>query len=96
MATKPATAPQQKLFKDIFLVRFTIISVNIHERAPTLADKLVTTIAFTARELIANSLPPLKPNQPNQRKVSPKNTSAILVGLCSLKLTVLLGPTANA
>lgn len=96
MQTKPDTAPQQKPFRDIFFVLFINISVNIQLKAPTLAAKLVTTMALTALELIANSEPPLKPNQPNHKNVVPRNTSAILDGLFSLKLTVRLGPTANA
>ena len=51
IATRPLTAPQQKLFKDIFRVLFTSISVNIQLSAPTLAAKFETTIAFTALEL---------------------------------------------
>ena len=47
----PLTAPQQKPFKDIFLVLFTIISVNIQVREPTLAAKFNVTIALTALEL---------------------------------------------
>ncbi len=54
------------------------MSVIIHANPPTQADKFVTTNAFTALELIATSLPPLNPNQPNQSKAVPRKTSDML------------------
>ena len=38
----------------------------------------------------------MKLTQPNHKNAIPKKTSAILVGLWFLKLTVRLGPTAKA
>ena len=59
IATSPEIAPEQNPFRDILLVRCQIISVNIHVAPPTLAERFVTITAFTARELIENSLPPV-------------------------------------
>lgn len=47
------------------------------------------TIAFTAREFIASSEPPLKPNHPNHSNAVP---SIVFERLCGVKLGFLLFP----
>jgi hypothetical protein len=69
--------------------------VNIHVRSPNEAAILETTIALTALAFIANSLPPLKPNQPNHKRLVPKKMSETFDGLRAWS-TVFLGPTASA
>ncbi len=69
--TRAATEPEQNPFKDIFGVLWKIISVITHVRPPKQAAKFVTTNAFTALELMANSHPELKPNHPNHKSAVP-------------------------
>ena len=81
MQTKPAIAPQQNPTNDILLVLLKAISVNIHESPPNEAEMFETTNALIALEFIATSLPPLKPNQPNHKRLVPKKMSETFDGL---------------
>jgi hypothetical protein len=60
MQTKPAIAPLQNEFKEIFLRLCLIISIKTHDKPPTHADKFDTRTAFAALEFTENSLPPCK------------------------------------
>lgn len=46
--------------------------MNIQVRPPIAAARFVTIAAWTERKLAASSLPPLKPNQPNQTRQVPR------------------------
>lgn len=72
IATKPATAPEQKPTADHFLS--SLQSHSIHVSPPTLAARFVTMHAWTARRFAPSADPPLNPNHPNHRKIVPRTT----------------------
>lgn len=77
--TNPAIAPEQNPTAEN--LRSSLQSINIHTNPPVEADIWVTTRAMTARKLLDNPEPPLKPNQPSQRNAVPRTTKNVLCGL---------------
>src|SRR5512139_2047698 len=78
MATNPATAPDAAP-RTVGLPRYPH-SNSIHERAAAAVEIWVTTNADVAREPEATALPPLNPNQPNQRRAAPRSVMVRLWG----------------
>src|SRR4030067_3668432 len=79
MATSPATAPDAAP-RTVGLPRYAHWAI-IHERAAAAVEICVTTKALVAREPDATALPPLKPNQPNQRSAAPRRVMVRLWGV---------------
>src|SRR2546430_17132710 len=88
MATRPQTAPTEIPTADGF--PFRIQSISIQLTAAAAAARFVTTSAFTARVFSANSLPALKPNQPNLNPDAPSITQGKLFGRLSWRLMLYL------
>src|ERR1043166_5000656 len=78
MVARPATAPVSRPKNFGFLV--VIQSMHSHAMAAKLAARSVFKNATAVTESTRNSLPALKPYQPNQRRPVPKATRGIECG----------------
>src|SRR2546421_9313288 len=84
IVANPATAPVNKPKNFGFLV--VIQSMQNHAIAAKLAARSVLRKATAVTESTRNSLPALKPYQPNQRRPVPKATRGIECGPASATL----------
>ncbi len=85
MVANPATAPVISPMKvGFFLPVFH--SISNHVMAAKEADTSVLMKAATVMLFMSNSLPALKPYQPNQSRAVPIATNGMLLGLCSPSL----------
>src|SRR4030067_1584295 len=78
MATSAATAPDAAP-RTVGLPLYAHSAI-IQERAAEAVEICVTTKAEVARDPDATALPPLKPNQPNQRSAAPRRVMVKLWG----------------
>src|SRR5947207_4928245 len=78
MATRPATAPE--IAPNALARPFLIHSAALQLRAAAAVAKCVAINALVARELAANALPALNPNQPTHSRQAPMKLSTKLCG----------------
>src|SRR5690606_8412695 len=88
MATRPTTAPIQNPRADGFFPRTA--SKRIQQRPAAAEAVFVVAKAEAASGVAPIALPPLKPNQPNQRRPVPNSTKGMFAGAIAVFLSFLL------
>ncbi len=77
-ATRPEMAPEHQPTMDHFLA--SLQSRIVQDAAANMAVRLVFQQAWTALKFAPKEEPPLKPSQPNHRKVVPRTIKETLCG----------------